>query len=274
MRLSLNDVHVLRLDLDAVSIGNGHKCLAPMEELALVLSPDEQDRAARYHFERDRRRFIARRGLLRFVLGSYLGIEPSAVQYCHNTYGKPFLAGTLAESGLAFSLTHSGGIAFIAIANQRQIGVDLEQCCPQHDCLSLAEQFFASREIALLRSLGAEAVHRTFLMLWTAKEAYAKALGSGLSLPLDQLEIDASLDDSLRVVPGASGCRKLVEWSVQPLDAGPGFVAVLVVEGHGCLVKTVDWVTETEDLPWRLAPLSQYNQISACATIECPSPRQ
>ena len=174
------EVHVWHLALD----GDPER----RAMLASLLSEDEQARAARFHFDTDRDRWTASRGLLRQTLGNYLGVPPAAVRFEVGPFGKP----SLGPHPLRFSLSHSGGRALLAVAWAREVGIDLEQMRTDFDPDALAAQVFSPEEQAWLRALPEAERHRAFLTLWTGKEAYAKARGLGLSLPLAALTLRVS----------------------------------------------------------------------------------
>lgn len=197
---------------------------AESERLAVLLSRDEHARAARFQFARDRNRYIAGRGMLRVLLGSYVNAAPSDIAFASNPHGKPALAD--AALGVHFNLAHSEDVAIFAFSRDRIVGVDIESldCAVDHD--ELAQRFFSARECAELQTLPRAARGRAFLTCWTCKEAVAKAIGRGLSLPLDQLEVTVDAN-SPRVLHIAHADAR--EWTLHPVDAGRAYVATLAV---------------------------------------------
>ncbi|MHC5598227.1 MAG: 4'-phosphopantetheinyl transferase family protein, partial [Nostoc sp.] len=145
LTLLQNEIHVWRIELDQPEV--------QLHNLAATLSSDEMARAERFYFPKHRQHFIAGRGILRTILGRYLGIQPSQVQFNYQQRGKPVLADTFAESGLAFNLSHSQELGLCAVNCTRQIGVDLEYIRPMSDLEALAKRFFLPREYEMLRSL-------------------------------------------------------------------------------------------------------------------------
>ena len=197
-----------------------------------MLGVDELARAARFRFERDRRRFITRRGLLRGTLGRYLGAEPGEIRFVTSQHGKPGLAPPWAYSDLRFNLSHSAGLALYAFALGREVGVDIERERSDvvHD--QLAERFFSPYERDVITSLPPEDRLGAFFRCWTRKEAFIKAHGEGLSLPLEAF--DVSLDKrEARLLATRGGLGKPEGWSLQHLAPAPGFAAALAVEGRG-----------------------------------------
>lgn len=198
-----------------------------LEQLASVLLPDEHERAARFHFERDRRRFIAARGRLRQLLGSYAGMPAETVRFQNGAYGKPYLVAGAGQPELQFSLSHSGEWAMAGFARGAELGVDLEQIRPMPDFRDLARDNFAPDEVAAIEGLAPDRQLDGFFACWTRKEAYVKARGLGLSLDLASFIVSVAPErhaDFLSQRDGAPGYR--VD-SFQPL---PGFWAATATE--------------------------------------------
>jgi 4'-phosphopantetheinyl transferase len=197
-------------------------------ELAALLSPEERERAARYRAPRAREEFQASRALLRVLLGRYLGRDPSRLELRPGPQGKPALAG---DAPLSFNVSHSFGVALIAVRAGGEVGVDLEQVRPFENDLGLAERFFCAAEAAALQALG-EGRREAFFHVWTRKEAYLKAGGLGLSGGLERVEVSVPPDDPPRVlrIDGAEGPARC--WSLRALAPLPGYVGALAVEGH------------------------------------------
>jgi len=128
--------------------------------LYATLTPDERTRSARFQFERDQQRFIVARGVLRDLLGRYLQIQPGKISFVYNAFGKPDLGPEFANR-LKFNLSHSAGLALIAIATASDVGVDLEYIRAQSDYADIARRFFSAAEVDYLIALG----HRDALLL-------------------------------------------------------------------------------------------------------------
>jgi 4'-phosphopantetheinyl transferase len=197
-------------------------------ELASVLSPDEQERAARYRVTRARDEFQVSRALLRVLLGRYLGREPSGLEFRPGPQGKPALAGA---APFSFNVSHSFGVALIAVRAGGEVGVDLERVRPFENDLALAERFFCAPESAALRALG-EGRREAFFHVWTRKEAYLKAGGLGLSGGLERVEVSVPPDDPPRVLRIDGSEEAARRWSLRALLPLPGYVGALAMEGH------------------------------------------
>ncbi|HSF34169.1 MAG TPA: 4'-phosphopantetheinyl transferase superfamily protein [Candidatus Tectomicrobia bacterium] len=233
LALSSAQVHVWRVGLEPDT--------ACVEQLHRSLSADESQRAARFYFEPDRRRFIVARGALRDILGRYLGIPPSELGFCYSSYGKPALARTPGEGRLRFNVSHSHELALVAVTHAREVGVDLEYLRPDIACEEIAEHFFSARERASLRALPAEVKHQAFFNCWTRKEAYIKAHGEGLSLPLDQFDVSLAPGEPVALLATRHDHRDAQRWSLQALMPGPGYAAAVVVEGQGWHLTCWQW---------------------------------
>lgn len=206
------EVHVWRWDLDREE---AQPALLPADELA---------RAERFHFEHDARRWAASRTLLRHTLAEYLQAAPESLKFEKGPWGKPGLRGC----SLRFNLSHSGAAALLAITRGREVGVDIEEVGPKLLPEAFAPQVLSPREQAWLRDQTPEQQGRAFLTLWTAKEAYVKATGQGLSFPLTRLTLlPKAQTDQFEAFQIVSLCPI----SVCRLDAGPDCHAALALEG-------------------------------------------
>lgn len=209
------------------------------ERLRQTLSPDEEERARRFYFERDRNRFIAGRGILRSVLSRYVGLEPSELRFFYSPRGKPFLS----SSEVCFNLSHSQGWALVAVALDRQVGVDLEYIRPV-ETLQLAKRFFSDREYATLCSLPVDRQQAAFFQAWTCKEAYLKATGDGL-INLEQVEVAIGSSPLQIISPGQNGNFD-DRWLLQPIHLKADYAATLALEGTQANVTFWRWLENYE----------------------------
>src|SRR5215813_13484193 len=158
-------------------------------DLWRTLAPDEKQRALKFHFQRECDRFIVARGLLRAILGSYLSQAPEQIRFAYNEFGKPALRNVLGESALEFNLSHADNRAIFAVARQRRLGIDIERMRTDLANDTVAKHFFSAREQEDLSTLGPEEWRRGFFTCWTRKEAFVKAQGEGLSIPLNEFDV-------------------------------------------------------------------------------------
>lgn len=235
LTLSSNDVHIWRAALDQPAL-----CV---EKLAQTLSEEEHTRAERFHFQRDRRRFIVGRGVLRTTLALYLGTDPSQLKFCHGPYGKPHLAAPTYGAGdaLRFNLAHSHELALYAFTRGREIGVDLEYIRRALDVGQIAARFFSSGENAVLDALPTDQKQEAFFNCWTRKEAYIKAIGDGLAQPLHQFDVSLAPGKPARLLSVKGDPEEASRWSLKALIPAPDYVAALAVEGHGWELQCWQW---------------------------------
>jgi 4'-phosphopantetheinyl transferase len=217
--VSVREVHVWRVDLRwSASPG-----------LHVFLSPDEQERAARFHFGKDRESFRIAHGALRLILGRYLKVAPTDLHFAHTDFGKPFLTNS-ETAGLLFNMSHSGDFALIAVTREREVGVDVEFMRDGFATDEVAENFFSVAEIYTLTGLDPHLRTQAFFNCWTRKEAYVKARGEGLSMPLDQFDVS--------LVPGAPAMMlqnrfdklEASRWIFHDLPVAPGYAGALAIE--------------------------------------------
>jgi 4'-phosphopantetheinyl transferase len=227
--IATGDVHVWRIGLDR----------SDTSQLGTVLSPDERTRAARFYFERDRARFVVARAALRHILGDYLGIPPAEMAFVYGTHGKPSLAAPWFD--LCFNLSHSRAVGLCAVTRGRAIGVDVEQIRPLDDADALAEHLFSPRERASLRRLSGERKLRGFFNAWTRKEAFIKALGDGLSHPLESFDVSLAPGAPARLESIDGDPVAAARWSLSALDVDPVHPAAVVVAGHTRSVTVRCW---------------------------------
>jgi 4'-phosphopantetheinyl transferase len=203
---------VARIDLYAVALD------ADLDDSAL--SPAERARAARFVFDVHRRRFSAARAALRRILAAHLGTTPAAIVFTELAHGKPAVA------GLEFNLSHSDELAVIAVTRDAPLGVDVERVRDVPDALAIAEHYFAPGERAALAAAPAAERARAFLRCWTRKEAFIKAIGEGLSHPLQRFEVAL---DAARFIAIDGSEAAAARWSLVALEPAPGYIGALAV---------------------------------------------
>lgn len=196
-----------------------------------VLSPDELTRASRFHFEKDRLHFIRCRTALRLLLSWYLEIPAVEVHFEYQPSGKPALAAQQNPHGLEFNVSHSAGLALIAVSAGHRVGVDIEKIRSEVDTTALAERFFSVRERTGLRVLPDHLRVPAFFACWTRKESFLKATGQGLSFPLVDFSVTThpDLDPALEEIRGNTEARK--QWFLADLSVASGYRATVAIEG-------------------------------------------
>lgn len=209
-----------------------------LERLRSTLSPDELERASHFYSLRDRARFVSGRGILRHLLGSYLLVAPERLCFSYNKYGKPALSGQ--HSGLRVNLSHSGGIALVAVTPERDLGIDVEQYSESKADEAVAEKYFSPREFACFHAASEGLRTRIFLNCWTRKEAYIKARGMGLSIPLNSFDFSLVPDEPAALLRSAALDDSL-KWQLQDLMLGQNYVGALAAFGRGWTFELRRW---------------------------------
>lgn len=224
LSLPTHAVHVWRVDL-------GLKA-AYLRRLERNLSADERARASRFRFARDRDRFVGARGLLREILAPYLNASPGRLSFGYGAHGKPFLAGE-EHSTLRFNVSHSCDAMLLAVAHMREVGVDVESVRNFGLAMDeIGDTVLSEPEKQALARFESEKKRTSFLRFWTLKEAYIKADGRGVSLPLKQIDVSAP-EGRVAVLDQATGdWRRCPRWKLRTLAPVPGYVSALVAEGQ------------------------------------------
>ncbi len=221
--LPADEVHVWRVELAQV---------APAEQRwEAILSADERTRAARFHFSRDRQRYTATRALLRTILAGYLDSDPKKLVFRYSKTGKPSLYS--AQDEVEFNVSHSGEAALLAFTRDRALGVDVEQIRENFDHEAIAGRFFSSQEQLQLAALPPAERYWGFFRCWTRKEAYIKAEGTGLSLPLQQFDVSLGGGVANLLLATRPDSGEAARWTLREVPAENGYAAALCVRGDG-----------------------------------------
>lgn len=229
-------LHSLTLGADEVHLWHTKLDDQLADSLKLILSEDEIFRANRFHFARDRNHFIVARGLLRKLVAAYLGTESADLQFSYGDKGKPSLPDS--GSSINFNLAHSHCMAIYAFSQGRELGVDIEFVKEELEAEKIAERFFSRREIDALRTVPIELRKQAFFNCWTRKEAYIKARGEGLSMPLDEFDVSLAPGEPAALLNNYREVGEVSRWTMQSVPVAQGYVAALVVEGHDWQLKT------------------------------------
>jgi 4'-phosphopantetheinyl transferase len=250
--LRADEVHVWRIGLDWLP--------GRIAELEQGLSQDEREKAGRFHFAIDRKRYVVGRGVLRRLLARCLDTRPDELSFDYSRFGKPGLASAFAQSQLQFNVSHSGDLVLVGLAVGRAIGIDIERIRTDVAVERIAERFFSPRERAALATLEPSRQIDCFFACWTRKEAYIKAHGEGLSLPLDGFDVSLLPAEEPRLLETRPEPAEAQRWVLRELDVGPGYRAALAVEGAAWHLRTWDW-------PSGSCPFGQDRRDKATGTV-------
>lgn len=229
LNLRQNDVHVWRVDFE--------QQLKNIVQFKSFLSGDELNRAERFHFEKDHNAFTITRGLLRYIISHYLAVTPQSLRFSYNNYGKPALTDVVQEKMLSFNVSHSGNLALIALAPGGELGVDVEKIRLDFADLQIAKRFFSSREVATLSALPKYLQKECFFYCWTRKEAFIKAQGKGLALPLNRFSVSLTPDVPVKLIEVQWNSAEVSRWSFFDLKPHPDYKAALAISGAGWKVR-------------------------------------
>jgi 4'-phosphopantetheinyl transferase len=237
LSLPTHTVHVWRADLGLEP--------AYLRLLEQNLSADEMERASRFRFARDRDRFIGARGLLREILALYLSASPGRLSFGYNAHGKPFLAGPEYNT-LRFNVSHSFDKMLLAIAHMREVGVDVEDVRNNGFAMEeIYETVLSEPEKQALARFGGEEKHTNFLRFWSLKEAYIKADGQGVSLPLKRIDVSAPGGRVAMLDEATGQWRRCPRWELRTLASVPGYAAALAAEGQDWCLALWQWSGES-----------------------------
>jgi 4'-phosphopantetheinyl transferase len=181
------------------------------------------------------------RATLRLLLGRYLDSDPARLRFCYGAHDKPALAPESGGDSPRFNVSHSHGLALIALTRSREIGVDLEQIRPEIALENIARRFFSQAEVATLFALPPRERGEAFFACWTRKEAYIKAKGGGLTIPLDQFDVSLGRGKPAAILSTRWDPTEACRWSLRDLYPGPGYAAAVAVEGDGGHLACFQW---------------------------------
>lgn len=176
--------------------------------------------------------------MLRAILSRYVGRPAKQLRFEYSRYGKPALAAEPGQAEVHFNLSHSHGLALVAVTHRQAVGVDLEYIRPMDDYDDVARSTFSANEYAAIRALPAAQRLEAFYACWTRKEAYIKALGEGLSHPLKQFDVSVAPDAPAALLSAGGDPQEAARWSLWALSPGPGYVAALAIAGRGWQLGT------------------------------------
>lgn len=208
-----------------------------LDRFLQLLSEDEVIRANKYRFEKDRTVYITAKFLLRSLLGHYLKANPKEIDFEYSEYGKPFY---LKNGDLDFNVSHSGNQIIIGFAKEQVIGVDIEKIKEDFDPLDLAKNFFSKEEIKALAQTKESEVFQAFYRCWTRKESFIKAVGEGLSYPLDSFAVTIDNDDEARFLKIFNAQDSKKDWHLNSFVPAEGYIAAITTDGNPKIIEYFD----------------------------------
>lgn len=222
MSLPPDEVHVWLTEPEAIEDPG------LLEAYSGLLSPEEREKQRRFHFERHRRQYLVSHALVRVTLSRYSPVEPQAWSFVTNEYGCPRVEGE-GSTGLRFNLSHTDGLAMVAVARDVDVGVDVEDAFRVGETVGIADRFFAPSEVSALRALEAPLQRERFFEYWTLKESYIKARGMGLSLPLEQFAFELRPGEHPRIAFDPRLKDEPESWQFVQLRPSPRHLAAVAV---------------------------------------------
>ena len=205
-----------------------------------ALCAEEQARAERFRFRKDRDLYVIGRSMMRELLGGYLGRDARQIRFSYSPYGKPELAD---EQGidLRFNLSHSGEVVLFAATLGSEVGIDVEFMRARAMEGRVADEVFSASELATFAALPSELKQQGFFNGWTRKEAFIKAKGEGLSMPLKEFDVSLDPRQVAKILSIRGDKTELERWSLRDLEMGEGYVGAVVVEKRDWILKRFAW---------------------------------
>ena len=211
------------------------------DRLREYLSRRETERAARFREELHRQRYIVAHGALREILAGYLGTSPAGIVFQYSPEGKPSIEHSGSGPSLFFNLSHSDDLCVVAVARHREIGIDIERAREARDLDDVADRFFSEDERGQLREMPHGERASAFFRGWTAKEAYAKAVGSGLKCPFAAVEVELRESQPARFARIEGRTDTAGRWTLIRPHLASGYVAAIAIEGPADEPSVFDW---------------------------------
>jgi 4'-phosphopantetheinyl transferase len=211
-----------------------------------LLNPAEKEQEPKFYFGRDRRRYLVTRALVRTVLSRYIAVDPVDWIFTTNAYGRPEIANAGAsDSELTFNVSHTHSLIILGVARRRALGVDVENVRARNVSLGVADRFFAPVEVAELAATPADRQQERFFEYWTFKEAYIKARGMGLALPLDKFSFHYPTERAVDITIHPDLADDAKRWRFWQFRPGAQYLAAVCaeqIEGQDAVVTVRETV--------------------------------
>ena len=232
LKIKDNNIHVWQASLSQSD--------SLYKALTETLAAGELARADRFKFEKDRRRYSIGRGILRNILGRYREVEPASLEFAYSDHGKPFLADAASDS-LYFNLSHSADQMLLAVGHHAELGIDVEFMRRNIELLDIAKRFFSANELGYIMQQPSTQLRELFFSCWTRKEAFIKAVGSGLSFPLESFAVDLSLDENISLLKTEWDEDERFEWTLLDIPVDVNYKAAVAIKSKDVTVKRFTW---------------------------------
>jgi 4'-phosphopantetheinyl transferase len=233
-QLEENKVIIWLLDLN--------KTVFDLAWLVSLLSDSELKKSQKLVFDKDKKRYIVSHGILRILLGKYIGLPPGFVEYRFNRYGKPELNVDINPEKIKFNLSHSHEKILFAFSRGRELGVDIEYLDPKFPTSDISKRFFSPQEVQELINLPKEQQIQGFFKCWTQKEAYIKAKGMGLSIPLDSFDVSVSPVDPAGLISNKNEPLEIFKWKIQEIQIEGNYASAICAEGNDWETIVMTWL--------------------------------
>lgn len=232
--ISDNSIHVWLITLSAL-----RNKLHFFEE---ILSKEELNKASKFRFDKDRQQFIITRGILRYLSGNYLKINPKDVNLIYSEFGKPYFD---MYTTLKFNVSHAEDMAVIGFVHNYDFGIDVEYTKRTFDVLDIVDNYFSKQEIKALHKIARPLQTEAFYRGWTRKEAFIKAKSKGLSFPLDSFSISIDSDENAQLYKTIWDENEKDLWRIIPFQTTKDYKAAFAVKGTLSSVKYFEFDSKT-----------------------------
>jgi len=233
LRLSANEVHIW--------IASLAQAKTKINNFAPILSNKETNRSKCFYFDSDRERYIVAHGILKIILGRYLDLKTGKLQFCFGKNGKPAISTNCRNQDIRFNLSYSESIALYALTLYHEIGIDVEMVRDIPEMEEIAKRCFSINEYSIYRSSPERKKKDVFYEYWTRKEAFCKATGDGLSLPLEKFDVFKVKSDPVKLLRAEGDTNGSSQWFIYDLNIGPGCKAAFAIEGQCCEFLCFQW---------------------------------
>ncbi len=241
LTLPPNHVHVWKANLSPPESKLAH--------LQTILSSDEQARAQRFKFPKHRKAFETARGLLRLILSRYLHTSPESLNFAQESHGKPFLLSPTTPP-LSFNVSHSNDMVLYAVTLKSPVGIDIEYHKPKINIPALIQRICSTEEKEMLMALSPTEQKRGFFACWTRKEAYVKATGKGITVPLEKITVSLPTSPCVELRHLEDDEQDISLWTLSDIQVAPRYTAALAIKGMNNTTDYWAWEWDASDTVW------------------------